>query len=429
MRLGLPSVLLMMSVIVACAPAAAPSPTAAPAKPAESKPAAPAPAASPAAAPAAAKPAESPVAAKPAESPAAAAAAKPAASPATAPAAAPAASPAAAAKPATAKPANVLKTTALELNPTPDPIVAFIDDTQDLGLFTQNGLEVDIKRAGGGGPAKVQALVAGEADVAVSDIIAGFSATYEGTDVRAIFVSSARYGWVVASKQKYTAPEQLKGQQIGVPSLGGSSRFGGTLTFKAFGVADSDVQWQAIGGTTQLLQAQFAGRTEAVVISPMAIPLLKGPEAADTKILVENSAQYTPPFPNFVILARNSWVEANPEAADRYVKSFLDASRQLAKDKAAFTRLTLKYFPDLTQADAEGVWQNVTEQGYWAENGGINYAATQGLLDVYFEVRGDKPNDKLAKAADVYNTAPLKRVLDRERVLAESRDQPDWYRP
>jgi ABC-type nitrate/sulfonate/bicarbonate transport system substrate-binding protein len=401
MRVSVFYALLVLSLVVGCAPSA-PSPTAAPAKQ-ETK---------PAATTAPAKPAE---AAKPAATtaPAAKTEAKPAASP--------------AAK-AEAKALTPIRTVALELNPTPDPIVAWVDVTNELGLFQKNGLNVEIKRSGGGGPAKVQALVAGEADIAVSDIIAGFSGVYEGTDVRTIFVPTARYGWAIVAKKQYTAPEQLKGKQVGVPSLGGSSRFGGLLAFKAFGIADREVQWQAIGGTAQLLAAQFSGRTEASVLSPTAIPLLKGQEAADHHLLVPNTAKYTPPFPNFVIIARNKWIQENPDAAERYVKSFLDMSRLLVKDQDAFVRVAQKFLPDMAREDAASLWKLVTDEGFWAVNGGINLQATQELLNTYFEVRGDKPNDKLAKAADAFNTAPLKKVLDAEKVQSGTKDEPDWYK-
>ena len=71
----------------------------------------------------------------------------------------------------------------------------------------------------------------------------------------------------------------------------------------------------------------------------------------------------------------------------------------------------------------------LTKGGFWAENGGINYAAAQKVLDLFFEIRGDKPNQHLSKAADVFNTGPLKKVLDRVGVIKGSRDEPDWYRP
>lgn len=405
MRIGKLITLVALSLLVGCAPAA-PSPTAAPAKPE-------------------AKPAATTAPAKPAQAPTAKPAAQPAASPAAKTEAKPAASPAAK---AAAKPLTPIKSVALELNPTPDPLVAWVDVTEELGLFKKNGLDLEVKRAGGGGPAKVQALVAGEADIAVSDIIAAFSGVYEGTDVRVIFVPSARYGWAVTAKKQYTAIEQLKGQRVGVPSLGGSSRFGGILTFKAFGLSDKDIKWAAVGGTSQMLAAQFAGQVEAAILSPTAIPLVKGPDAANTHILLPNTAVHTPPFPNFVIIARNEWVQKNPDAAQRYVKSFVDMSRLVSQDKSAFVKVTTKFLPQMASDEAGSLWQSVTDAGLWAVNGGINYKSTQELLDTYLEIRGDKPNDKLSKGADVFNTAPLKQVLDAEKVKSGSKDEPDWYK-
>jgi hypothetical protein len=135
---------------VACAPAAQPSPTAAPAKPAESKPAATTAAAKPTEAPSA-KPAE----VKPAASPAAAAKpaeAKPAASPAAKAEAKPAASPAAKAEPKAGLKRVTLRLDWVFQGPNAGFMIA-----RDKGYYEQAGLDVTIGPGQGSG-ATAQAI-------------------------------------------------------------------------------------------------------------------------------------------------------------------------------------------------------------------------------------------------------------------------------
>jgi len=323
-----------------------------------------------------------------------------------------------------------IKIVAMELNPAPDPTTSYHDLAKEMGLFQKYGLDAEIKAAGGGGPAKVQIIVAGEAAVAVSDIIAAFSAVFESTDVRVLFVPSARYGSPIYGLKKYRKLEDAKGKQWGIASLGGSQRFYSILTVRAMGLSEKDFKWQAVGGSATAVPALLNRRVDLVTITPTAAPrLMKQEGAENVHALVENTAEYTPPFPNFVLIARNKWVKENPEAAERYVEMMLDASRQWSKKAEAWVEPSSRIFNVLTKDELREVYGTLTKGGFWAENGGINYAAAQKVLDLFFEIRGDKPNQHLSKAADVFNTGPLKKVLDRVGVIKGSRDEPDWYRP
>jgi ABC-type nitrate/sulfonate/bicarbonate transport system substrate-binding protein len=155
---------------------------------------------------------------------------------------------------------------------------------------------------------------------------------------------------------------------------------------------------------------------------------MKSQKNPDTHILIDNTARYTPPFPNFVAVASNKWVQDHPEAAQKVVATLLDEARLFSKDEAAWIKLASRYFPDVAQDELSSTWKSLTENGLWAVNGGVNFEATEGLMKSYFEVRGDKPNDKLSKGADVYNTGPLKAVLDQKGVIADSKDVPDWFK-
>lgn len=319
--------------------------------------------------------------------------------------------------------------TVMELVPSPDVTVSFMAMARDLGLFDKHGLAVTIKSGAGGGPHRIQNLEGGEAGIATSDIIAAMSATYQGSDVMTIMVPSARYGAAIVANRKYTDVKQLKGKLWSVPSLGGSARFMTVIVLKHFGLSDKDVQWKAAGGNAPALAILYSGQIDALTLVPTALPLMKGPEAKDAHVLVANTAQITPPFPNFVFVAKKSWLDKNSQAADRFVSAMMEMMRGLAAEKSRFALAVAKLTPGLyTPEEVDGMWRSLSEGGFWAVNGGINLASVKGVLDVFFEIRGDKPNAKLNKPEDLFDTGPMKRVLDKIGVARGTKDVPDWRR-
>jgi hypothetical protein len=70
--------------------------------------------------------------------------------------------------------------------------------------------------------------------------------------------------------------------------------------------------------------------------------------------------------------------------------------------------------------------------GYFSVNGGINYAATQKVMDLFFKMRNESANQYLRSPADIYDTGPLKAALDKMGVVkgtAGLPDVPDWDGP
>lgn len=374
-----------------------------------------------------------------ATAPASSAAARPAstgASVAAASSAKPAAGASASAKPAASGSANVAAkpkpgtVRLMELTPAPDPNLSYALMTQELGLFQKHGVNVAIQHAGGGGPQKVQILVSGSSDVVMTDIISMYSGFYQSSDMTAIFAPVARFGLPVAAQTNITDVKQLVGKQVSVPSLAGAARFLMTMAFEKQGVKDQDVKWLAIPDTSESLSAIAAGRVPAGYISTAAIPLIQqNPEyKGKVHVLIDSTARYTPPWPNFEFITKKAWLQQNADAAERIDEALLDMERTFAKDQNAYAMVANKIFPQLSVEQAKQVWQLQTDTGAWAENGGINLQGAQTALDAYLKAQNEKPNNNLPNSAAGFTTAPLKAALDKMGVLGDSKDIPDWYK-
>jgi len=317
----------------------------------------------------------------------------------------------------------------MELTPVPDPTLSYNQIAQDLGLFEKHGLDVEILKAGGGGPAKVQTIVANSADIATTDVVSMYGGISQGAAIQALFVSAANYGTAVIAQKPYTTVAELKGKQLATPSLEGAGRFLASIAFQHFGVKDQDIKWLAISGTSQELAAVLSGRVAGASLGQTAIPLVQdGPNAQQINVLIPSTTAYTPTWPNFEFIAQKQWLQKNPEAARRYVAAMLDMARTLAKDQQTYSRVAHQVFPPMSEAQAAKLWTLLSDAHYWPVNGGVNLPAAQGALDTFFKVRKQQPNQYLSKAADAFDTSPLKSVLDQEGVLSGASDMPDWYK-
>jgi ABC-type nitrate/sulfonate/bicarbonate transport system substrate-binding protein len=247
--------------LAACAPAAQPSPTAAPAKPAE--------AAKPAATAAPAKPTEAP-AAKPAE-------AKPAASPAAKAEAKPAASPAAAAKPAEAKPAASPAAKAVAL-PKPERTSikigsSALEPTQfayrfamDLGLYKKYGIENVEDFYFDGAGKLLQAMVANQVDVGIQSGGPIISSLTAGSPMQMTAMYSSKVSDLLVGVANVKSAADLRGKSVAVSQFGGESHAVVLLALKALGLSDRDVTIQQVGGQSARIAALKAGSIAAAPV-------------------------------------------------------------------------------------------------------------------------------------------------------------------
>lgn len=209
-----------VSLLTACAPAA-PSPTAAPKAPS-----------APSEAPklTEAKPAE----AKPVAAPSPAAAASPV------PAAAPAASPVAAAGP--------LQKVRMACWSQPIAEQSNIYASQEFGWFREQGLDYEFLPGAGGGDA-LKHIVAGNADLAFTNLEPVFFALDQGSKLKAVYnIYPQNVFNVIALKSKgITRPQDLKGKKIGVYSKASGTYHNLLVLLRSVGLKEADVEVVASG--------------------------------------------------------------------------------------------------------------------------------------------------------------------------------------
>lgn len=323
---------------------------------------------------------------------------------------------------------------ATELEPTPDPSLSFNSMADAMGLFKKYGLTLEPgPKLGGGGPARVQAVVTGNTEVATSDIISVMGGIYSGAKIKILMVMTPYGDEEIWGQDKYKTLKDAEGQSWGVASLGGAQRFNAQLAAEGMGFKPSAFQWVAISGTDAArLEALDTGRTQLTNLSHLGAALAEAKGfTKQVHAIVQHTSKYTPPVPRLVVVAQSDWLKTHQDEATRYVELMLDANRQWEDNANSWIDAAKKIYQEagLNDQQMHAAWQLFHDGGYFSVNGGINYAATQKIMDLFFQLRSESANQYLAKPSDLYDTGPLKAALDKMGVVkgtAGLPDVPDW---
>ncbi|HUZ74537.1 MAG TPA: hypothetical protein VMU87_16250 [Stellaceae bacterium] len=331
--------------------------------------------------------------------------------------------------------AKGIKITATELTPIPNPSLAYNRMAEAMGLFAKHGLIFKLgPKLAGGGPARVQAVVTDNTDVATADIIAAFGGVYSGAKIKVLMVMTPYGDEEVWGQKKYKTMKDAEGQTWAIASLAGAQRFNGQMAIQGMGLDPNAFRWVAIGGGDgPALQAVDTGRTQLASLSHLGAVLAEVKGYTKTiHVLVPHTSKYTPPVPRLVVVAKADWIKSHETAATDYVEMMLDMMRQFQAHGSAWVKPAEAIFKGsgLTGKQMETAWRAFQTGGYFSVNGGINFAGTQKIMDLFFKIRGESPNQYLSKASDVYDTGPLKRALDKMGIAKGAPglpDTPDWY--
>ena len=203
------------------------------------------------------------------------------------------------------------------------PLVA-----QKLGLFQQEGLDVELQEIAGTGKA-MEALLAGSADSIVGTYEQAIQVRALGKPVTAYLqLTDCHCLAMVASPGKTGS---LKGKVVGVAAPGGQMQNFATRVLEQSGLTGEEVSFAAIGVGPSALAAIESGKVDAAVVLASTLAPLRArhPETvtlAETFTPAGNRKVFgTDGYPSMSLLGREDWLKANPEKAKKLVRALRKA--------------------------------------------------------------------------------------------------------
>ena len=223
---------------------------------------------------------------------------------------------------------------------------ALVYVAEDQGYFEENGLEVTIKDYESG-KAAADALIDGEADISTSAGFVFVSNSFDHADLTVFgTVATAQVKELVARKDKgITTINDLIGKKIGVTKKSGAEFLLGVfLIFNA--LSYEDVKLVDLK-PSEIVEAISNGDIDATFTwDPYLYNIKK--ELGDNAISWPGGQDFY-----FVLITKEDWIENNPAAAERFMKSVLEAedyikdnseeSKEFVKDRFDYESAYMDY--------------------------------------------------------------------------------------
>jgi ABC-type nitrate/sulfonate/bicarbonate transport system substrate-binding protein len=232
------------------------------------------------------------------------------------------------------------------------------------GFFKKYGVEVNI-RPFDNGTAAARAVVAGDADFSWSPtppVINQISNA--GVPLVAVY-GMPNPDWVVGTTEKGKKCQDIKGQEVGVDSVGGARSVALRSMLAACpGVTITDVKQVALGGGTA--QAMIAGRLKYGVLhlDDMAEIRVQGKNLEILQRLKETS----PTSHYLMMVVRKDKLAANRDAYVRAVAGMIDAAHYMADPKNVDTVAEACMATGHGKAVAKAALEQFLAINFWAQH-------------------------------------------------------------
>jgi sulfonate transport system substrate-binding protein len=202
--------------------------------------------------------------------------------------------------------------------------------TQRLGLFRDQGVDVDISDFAGGSRS-LQALIGGSADVVTGAFDHTIQMQAKNQAVMAVVELGQFPGFVLAllaaKAPSYRSPADLKGMKIGVTAPGSSTHFMALQLMAKNGLKPDDASFLGVGATTTAIAAVKRGEIDAIVNTDPAVALLQREGlikiVADTRTREGTREVYGGIYPAAVLYASPAFIDKNPRTVAALVSAFV----------------------------------------------------------------------------------------------------------
>lgn len=231
-----------------------------------------------------------------------------------------------------------------------------------LGYDREEGIAVEPSELAGGTKA-IEAMLGGSADVAAGSMSDAIALAAQGRRVRGFLLvykrPSSALAVAPAAAGTIRTVRDLKGHTVGVSAPGSASHQILNFLLVTNGLMPDDVSTVSVGMSTTSISALEHRQVDAAVLLASAVPTfeLRNPGTvflADTRTQSGTKQLFgSENFPTLSLLAENSWLEQNGDAARRLARALKRAMRWVREQPVEKVREMIPAEARMTPAEAD----------------------------------------------------------------------------
>jgi NitT/TauT family transport system substrate-binding protein len=211
---------------------------------------------------------------------------------------------------------------------------------KDAGIYKKYGLDIDLV-AFPSGTEGMAAMIAGEIEFLAIAGSTTASAAIGGSDVVSLAITTERLVTSLMTIPSIQRPEELKGKAVGISRFGTSIDTAARMAIQHFGMEPvKDVSLVQAGAVSANLAAMRGGRIQAAILSYPSI--IQARREGFRELL--DIASLGVPYASTGITVRKSFMAQRRDVVTNYVKSILEATARIKRDKAFTIDMMMKYF-------------------------------------------------------------------------------------
>ncbi|MGZ8435536.1 MAG: ABC transporter substrate-binding protein [Candidatus Binatia bacterium] len=211
---------------------------------------------------------------------------------------------------------------------------------KDSGLYKKYGLDIDLV-AFPSGTEGMAAMIAGEIEFLAIAGSTTASAAIGGADVVSLAITTERLVTSLMTIPSIQRAEELKGKAVGISRFGTSIDTAARMALHHYGLeAMKDVMLVQVGAVSSGLASLRGGRIQGAILSYPA--LIQARREGFRELL--DIASLGVPYASTGITVRKSFMAQRRDVVVNYVKSILEATARIKRDKAFTIEMMMKYF-------------------------------------------------------------------------------------
>ena len=264
-----------------------------------------------------------------------------------------------------------------------------------LGFWRDEGLEVSWTPVHGGVRA-VQSLLDDETDVSYGGLGPALKFRTEGAPVRIVVSMALALALVV--QKGITDTGQLRGASWALDGFGALSHHMARLTVRTLGMAEDEINWEAVGPPPERIERLLNGTIDVSLIRVEEAWSLNN-DAGNTLHTLLGFAELkelVPLQPHGVLTTTEEYERTHGEELHRLTRGMIRASRALHDDLGACEK-TFRHQVTIPVPDdtVRQIWEREQAAGSFAVDGGLDDAHWEAQMASFRELNPDLPEVEL----------------------------------